>query len=249
MPTQDCNLALLAFINTTVYSSGTGGEGTACALTVSGLGGGVITVAVPNSAVLFQQPNTFQILFNGVSPSSPYGGVSQVFDVATGTVSQAAGLPQPDGEAAFPTAATLLPTVNVILSFGDAFLPGSSSSNAFNNTFTFSYTIASGTWRQTGSFAVEHGFGGLVTLHDGSALAVGGLYTPTCEIFSLSAGTWTPTGSLSGPRGSPGTAVLLTGEVSRPSSRVCRRLSGKCAWQPGRVAQALPAGATQIFQG
>ena len=66
---QDCNLVLLSGANALIYSSSTGGEGTACALTVSGLGGGLIRVSSSNSTVLYVQPSAFQILLEGQSPT------------------------------------------------------------------------------------------------------------------------------------------------------------------------------------
>ena len=64
-PAQDCNLVLLSAANAQIYSSSTSGDGAACALTVSGRGGGLITVSSSNSTVLYVQPSSFQILFEG----------------------------------------------------------------------------------------------------------------------------------------------------------------------------------------
>ena len=112
---QDCNLVLLSGANALIYSSSTGGEGTACALTVSGLGGGLIRVSSSNSTVLYVQPSAFQILLEGQSPTFS-GSENQVYDLATNAVFQVASLP-PGGQG-YTVARTLLPTINSVLAFG-----------------------------------------------------------------------------------------------------------------------------------
>ena len=137
-----------------MYSTGTGGQATSCALTVSSLGGGFIAVATANSTALYVQPSTFQILLEGVDFSNDTD-VEQVYDIATHTVFRAAPLPQ----YVFTGARTLLPTIGAVLALD------------FNVSYLFH--IANGSRTETGSLA--SGGEALVTLLDGSALAVGGL--------------------------------------------------------------------------
>ena len=84
------------------------------------------------------------------------------------------------------------------------------------------YNTASQTWSQTGSLAVARSYGGLVTLQDGTALAISGIGQPAfgpsfpataCEIYLPSTGQWTMTGSIAVPRGNVVAAVLNTGQV------------------------------------
>ena len=197
---QDCNLVLLSGTNKTIYSSGTGGEGTACTLTVSSLGGGLISVSRSSSTALYLQPNSFQILFEG-QDSATFHEVNQVYDTVTGAVFQAASLPPQT----LSYARTLLPTTNAILSFG-------------YSTDCYLYTVASGSWSQTGSLALARDGAGIVTLQDGTALAVSGVtangLTFTCEVYSPLTGTWTASGSVNVPRGNVATSLLQTGQVS-----------------------------------
>ena len=204
---QDCNLALLSAANTVIYSSSTGGEGAGCALTVSSLGGGFIAVSNPNGTVLFQQPGGFRILLEGQNLQTNQE-VNQVYDLATSSVTLTANSPS----GVITTARTLLPTINAILAFG---LGGASSQD------TYLYSIAAGSWAQTGPLvaAGQRYGGGLITLQDGSALAVAGYEaganpTSTCETYSPRAGAWSATGSLAVSRGFVVAALLLTGQVS-----------------------------------
>ena len=106
-PAQDCNLVLLSAANAQIYSSSTSGNGAACALTVSGLGGGLITVSSSNSTVLYVQPSSFQILFEGGSDTN------QVYDLVTSAVFQVASLPVTVPISTYRR--TLLPTINSVL--------------------------------------------------------------------------------------------------------------------------------------
>ena len=204
---QDCNLVLLSAANTIIYSSGTGGDGAACALTVSGLGGGFIAVSSPNSTALYVQPGGFRILLEGQNLQTNQE-VNQVYELATSAVALAANSPS----GVITTARTLLPTINAILAFG---LGGTSSQD------TYLYSIAAGSWAQTGPLvaAGQRYGGGLLTLQDGSALAVAGYQaganpTSTCETYLPLAGAWTATASLAVSRGFVVAALLLTGQVS-----------------------------------
>ena len=215
---QGCDLVLLSAAGKSIYSSSTGEVGTACMLTVSSLGGGFISVSGANSTVLYLQPSAFQILLDGQTfnrtstyPGGPSSqiilpGLNQNYDLVTGAVTLAASLPPQ----VYTTARTLLPTINAILGTGF----GGTTPDASSNTNTFLYNIAAQSWSQTGSLAVPR-YGGvdLVTLHDGSALAVGGLFTRACETYSPSTGVWTLTGSLAVDRARFETALLLSGQV------------------------------------
>ena len=198
---------LLSAANTQIYSSSTSRNGAACALTVSGRGGGLITVSSSNSTVLYVQPAGFQILLEGQNLQTNQE-VNQVYDLATSAVSLTANSPP----GVVTTARTLLPTINAVLAFG---LGGA------NRQDTYVYTIATGSWSKTGPLvgADQRYAGGAVTLQDGSALAVGGYElgaqpAATCETYSPRAGAWTATGSLAVARGAVVTALLLTGQVS-----------------------------------
>ena len=198
---------LLSAANAQIYSSSMSGNGAACALTVSGRGGGLITVSSSNSTVLYVQPAGLQILLEGQNLQTNQE-VNQVYDLATSAVSLTAN--SPPGVAT--TARTLLPTINAVLAFG---LGGA------NRQDTYVYTIATGSWSKTGPLvgADQRYAGGAVTLQDGSALAVGGYElggqpAATCETYSPCAGAWTATGSLAVARGAAVTALLLTGQVS-----------------------------------
>ena len=149
-------------------------------------------------------------------------GLNQDYDLVTGSVTQAASLPPQ----AFSTARTLLPTINAILGIGNDYTVQGLS--GYTNTFL--YNTATQSWSQTGSLAVvRFGAADLVTLHDGSALAMGGLFTRTCETYSPSTGLWTLTGSLAVERNGFETAVLLTGQVVSAEPVLARWVCQGCS--------------------
>ena len=197
-----------------IYYTATYGQGIQpCALSVSGLGGGFITVADSNHMVLYLQPTDFGVLidtgYDATNSSSPRYAKEQnaLYTVATQAVSQA-----PDSLSQFAVGGrTLLPTIRAVLS------SGSSSTLPFNYSANDAelYSGAAGTWTETGSFRNGGVSGPLVTLYSGNALQIGGYGSDGtgCQIYSPSSNTWRETGPLAAARGLAGVALLNNGKV------------------------------------
>ena len=197
-----------------IYYTATYGQGIQpCALSVSGLGGGFITVADSNQMVLYLQPTDFGVLidtgYDATNSSSPRYAKEQnaLYTVATQAVSQA-----PDSLSQFAVGGrTLLPTIRAVLS------SGSSSTLPFNYSANDAelYSGAAGTWTETGSFRNGGVSGPLVTLYSGNALQIGGYGSDGtgCQIYSPSSNTWRETGPLAAAGGLAGVALLNNGKV------------------------------------
>ena len=186
-----------------IYNSATYGQGTGtCTLTVSGSGGGFIAVSDSTYRALYVQPPAFGVLlseelivpYSPPTPPVPY--YYQIYDVNSGTIVQTTtSFDVP------PFAFALLPTINSILNY---------------NHPSEEYNPRTSTWTLTGTPSPTRAASGLITLYDGTVLAVGGrdayddyddISVNTCEIYSPTTGNWTITGAMEEPR----EQVLLTG--------------------------------------
>ena len=212
---QDCNLVLYTAAgnapSNAVYSTGTYGQGSPpCSLTVSGVGGGYITVADSNHTVLYLEPTSFGVLIDAGYNTSITGpnfalDENEVYNVAAAAVSQTATNPSQF----LAAARTLLPTINAALSVG-------SSSTLDNNTEL--YMPATKVWVEAAAVPRGRQEADLVTLFSGNALLVGGaaangIIIPDCEIYSPGTGAWTATGPLATARLFSGTTLLNNGKV------------------------------------
>ena len=179
---QDCNLVFYDSgganqANAIFYTATYDGTGP-CALSVSGSGGGFITVADSNHTVLYLAPTGFGVLIDaGINttyspPGYPNGiqslDTNEVYNVATGVVSQAAtNLNQ---EASGDR--TFLPTIGAVLSIGSVGLKPDVYINTgppYVNSELF--LTASQTWASAGTpVGGNTDELGLVTLHSGDAL-------------------------------------------------------------------------------
>ena len=195
---QDCNLVMYTGAgnapSNAIYASGTYDKGTLpCTLTVSGVGGGFIAVTDSTFHVLYVQPPSFEVLLDGgYTATAPYLNQYQIYDVNSGSAFQTTNSPT----LLQTTGRTLLPG-NTILAYGQ---------NSSNGGGAEVYNPRTSTWTQTAPPSTDREFEGLITLFDGTALAVGGESAPygtslaTCEIFSPSTNAWTLTAPMSTPR-------------------------------------------------
>ena len=194
---QDCNLVLYTASGAPIYYSGTYDQGTPpCQLTVSGSqsGGGSIRVSDSVHNALYVRPPSFGVLLDGGSnyTSQPYLQQYQVFNIDSGSAAQTATSPRLQQT----TGRTLLPTANAILAYSSqAGQPGAEVLDTRTQA-----------WAEAAAPSTDRLFLGLVTLFDGTALAVGGASgdqltaQASCEVYSAVANSWSPTGSLSRPR-------------------------------------------------
>ena len=229
---QDCNLVMYTSAgngpSNAVYSSGTYKGTPPCALTVSSSGGGFITVADSNHTVLYLRPANFGVLINA-NENTTYNfptpdafqtlDLNEVYDVATGVVSQTAT----NFNQHRAGARTFLPTIKAVLSVGGV---GQQTQTGTGPPYYNSelYSTASRTWVSAGTPV-----GGntqelaLVTLFSGEALLVGQIYTYNSstdygfhqdnQIYSPATGAWRKTAPLSLARQALGVSLLRNGRV------------------------------------
>ena len=179
-----------------IFYTATYGQGfRPCTLTVSGLGGGSFRVsdALYYNA-LYVQPRSFGVLFAaGNEPN--FSQQYQIYDVDSGTTA----LTTNSSTLVYSDRRTLLPTTNTILAHG---LVTFSTTTGVPGAETFA--VASQAWTVAAPPSTDREGSGLVTLFDGTALAVGGTAAPymtplvSSEIYEDN--SWTLTGPLSTPR-------------------------------------------------
>ena len=165
----------------------------------------------------------------------------------TGTVSQTTTSPSLQSTTAY----TLLPTVNSILAYGASF-----SGGATTPVSAEVYNPRTAAWTRTGLPSTDRANLGLVTLFDGSALAVGGFAPGSsclalCEVYSPSTNAWSLVGSMSVARelvrasflsfaAIAGAQQCLAQDSVRPQSAVLA--GGGCALTEGRRADSWRPG-------
>ena len=231
---QDCNLVMYTAAgnapSNAIYSSGTYGQGAPpCALTVSSSAGGFITVADSNHTVLYLRPTSFGVLIDAnyntsynINGTGAYDSLdyNEVYDVATGVVSQTATNLNQFGAGD----RTFLPTIRAALSIGSVGFHASSSATGGPYTNSELYLTSSRTWVSAGTpVGANTDEFGLVTLFSGDALLVSANYVYNSstdygfhsdnQIYSPATGAWRETAPLAVGRSAPGVSLLRNGRV------------------------------------